>query len=218
MEGGFDDEHDEASAATPPPENTVESPVSGDEEAYAPSPKKRGYYKCSSSKGCPARKQVERSRLDPTTLLITYSCNHNHPLPTTTKNHHHHHKPPLPMMAASSAAKTTISSSSSDTVSPPPVTSFPPAPTSSQPEVEPCPTDDGFVELAGELSWLCDVVPTTTLVVVPTWGGGQADVEFSVPIGEEDKLLFGDLGDLPESSMVFRRHRVEAPCCAGGTG
>ncbi|XP_047944953.1 probable WRKY transcription factor 69 isoform X1 [Salvia hispanica] len=269
MEGGFDDEHDEASAATPPRDNTAESPVSGDEEAYAPSPKKsrrgankrvvtvpigggdgsrsktevypppdswswrkygqkpikgspypRGYYKCSSSKGCPARKQVERSRLDPTTLLITYSCNHNHPLPTTTKNHHHHqhHKPPLPTTAASSAAKTTISSSSSDTVSPPPVTSFPPEPTSSQPDVEPCPADDGFVELAGELGWLCDVVPATTLVVVPTWGGAQADMEFSVPIGEEDKLLFGDLGDLPESSMVFRRHRVEAPCCAGGTG
>ncbi|KAL1555687.1 DNA binding domain [Salvia divinorum] len=268
MEGGFDDEHDEASAATPPPENTAESPVSGDEEAYAPSPKKsrrgankrvvtvpigggdgsrskaevypppdswswrkygqkpikgspypRGYYKCSSSKGCPARKQVERSRLDPTTLLITYSCNHSHPLPTTTKNHHHH--PLLPTRAASSAAKPAIASSSSDTA--PPAASFPPEPSSSQPDVEPRPADDGFVELAGELGWLCDVVPAiadgTALVAVSTWGGAaQADVEFSVPIGEEDKLLFGDLGDLPESSMVFRRHRVEATCCAGGTG
>ncbi|XP_057792333.1 probable WRKY transcription factor 69 [Salvia miltiorrhiza] len=275
MEGRFDDEHNEDSALTPPPENTADSPISGDEEAYAPSPKKsrrggnkrvvmvpigdgdgsrskaevypppdswswrkygqkpikgspypRGYYRCSSSKGCPARKQVERSRLDPTTLLITYSCNHNHPLPTTTKNHHHHHhhqNPPLPATAASPAAKPAITSSSSDTASPPPAASFPPeecAASSHQPDIEPCPADNGFVELAGEFGWLCNVGPTImdgATLVGPTWGA-QADVEFSTPIGEEDKLLFGDLGDLPESAMVFRRHRVEAPCCAGGTG
>eukprot|EP01018_Ginkgo_biloba_P030241 Gb_03346 [translate_table: standard] len=41
-----------------------------------------GYYRCSSSKGCPARKQVERSRTDPTMLVITYTSDHNHPWPT----------------------------------------------------------------------------------------------------------------------------------------
>nr|CAD1824104.1 unnamed protein product [Ananas comosus var. bracteatus] len=45
------------------------------------SPYPRGYYRCSSSKGCPARKQVERSRVDPTTLVVTYSFDHNHPGP-----------------------------------------------------------------------------------------------------------------------------------------
>ncbi|KAG8055440.1 hypothetical protein GUJ93_ZPchr0001g32875 [Zizania palustris] len=45
------------------------------------SPYPRGYYRCSSSKGCPARKQVERSRADPTVLLVTYSFEHNHPWP-----------------------------------------------------------------------------------------------------------------------------------------
>ncbi|KAG6416845.1 hypothetical protein SASPL_124286 [Salvia splendens] len=45
----------------------------------------------------------------------------------------------------------------------------------------------------------------------PAWGA-NVDLEFSMPVGEEDKLLFGDLGDLPEYSMAFRRHR---PCCAG---
>ncbi|XP_022140213.1 probable WRKY transcription factor 65, partial [Momordica charantia] len=40
------------------------------------SPYPRAYYRCSSSKGCPARKQVERNRLDPSMLLITYSCEH----------------------------------------------------------------------------------------------------------------------------------------------
>lgn len=42
----------------------------------------RGYYRCSSSKGCSARKQVERSRTDPNMLVITYTSEHNHPWPT----------------------------------------------------------------------------------------------------------------------------------------
>lgn len=45
MEGRFDiHEHNEDSNPTPPPENTADSPISGDEaaeEAYAPSSKKR---------------------------------------------------------------------------------------------------------------------------------------------------------------------------------
>jgi hypothetical protein len=55
----------------------------------------RGYYRCSSSKGCSARKQVERSRTDPNMLVITYTSEHNHPWPTqrnalagSTRNHH----------------------------------------------------------------------------------------------------------------------------------
>ncbi|XP_077229838.1 putative WRKY transcription factor 29 isoform X2 [Tasmannia lanceolata] len=46
------------------------------------SPYPRGYYRCSSWKGCGARKQVERNRSDPNMLMITYSSEHNHPLPT----------------------------------------------------------------------------------------------------------------------------------------
>ncbi|XP_074574865.1 uncharacterized protein LOC141831408 [Curcuma longa] len=46
------------------------------------SPYPRGYYKCSSSKGCSARKQVERSRTNPNMLVITYTSEHNHPWPT----------------------------------------------------------------------------------------------------------------------------------------
>uniref|UniRef100_A0A0D9VJU3 WRKY domain-containing protein n=1 Tax=Leersia perrieri TaxID=77586 RepID=A0A0D9VJU3_9ORYZ len=62
------------------------------------SPYPRGYYRCSSSKGCSARKQVERSRTDPNMLVITYTSEHNHPWPTqrnalagSTRSHHHHH-------------------------------------------------------------------------------------------------------------------------------
>ncbi|OVA16948.1 DNA-binding WRKY [Macleaya cordata] len=46
------------------------------------SPYPRGYYRCSSSKGCLARKQVERSRSDPSMFIITYTAEHNHAVPT----------------------------------------------------------------------------------------------------------------------------------------
>ncbi|PWZ44146.1 putative WRKY transcription factor 35 [Zea mays] len=61
----------------------------------SPYPRHVGYYRCSSSKGCSARKQVERSRNDPNMLVITYTSEHNHPWPTqrnalagSTRNHH----------------------------------------------------------------------------------------------------------------------------------
>nr|QIL87951.1 putative WRKY transcription factor 11 [Lilium longiflorum] len=42
------------------------------------SPYPRGYYKCSSVKGCPARKHVERALDDPTMLVVTYEGEHYH--------------------------------------------------------------------------------------------------------------------------------------------
>ncbi|XP_051127388.1 probable WRKY transcription factor 15 isoform X2 [Andrographis paniculata] len=44
------------------------------------SPHPRGYYKCSSVRGCPARKHVERAVDDPTMLIVTYEGDHNHSL------------------------------------------------------------------------------------------------------------------------------------------
>ncbi|KAF6162165.1 hypothetical protein GIB67_008294 [Kingdonia uniflora] len=46
------------------------------------SPYPRGYYRCSSSKACLARKQVEKSCTDPTVFVVTYTADHNHPQPT----------------------------------------------------------------------------------------------------------------------------------------
>ncbi|OMO66904.1 DNA-binding WRKY [Corchorus olitorius] len=46
------------------------------------SPYPRNYYRCSSSKGCSARKQVERSPVDPNIFIITYTGDHTHPRPT----------------------------------------------------------------------------------------------------------------------------------------
>ncbi|KMZ69002.1 putative WRKY transcription factor 7 [Zostera marina] len=42
------------------------------------SPHPRGYYKCSSSRGCPARKHVERAVDDPSMLIVTYEGDHSH--------------------------------------------------------------------------------------------------------------------------------------------
>lgn len=44
------------------------------------SPHPRGYYKCSSVRGCPARKHVERALDDPAMLVVTYEGEHNHSL------------------------------------------------------------------------------------------------------------------------------------------
>ncbi|KAF5748090.1 WRKY transcription factor 17 [Tripterygium wilfordii] len=42
------------------------------------SPYPRGYYKCSTMRGCPARKHVERATDDPTMLIVTYEGEHRH--------------------------------------------------------------------------------------------------------------------------------------------
>lgn len=47
----------------------------------------RGYYKCSSMRGCPARKHVERCLDEPTMLMVTYEGEHNHAkVPTQPAN------------------------------------------------------------------------------------------------------------------------------------
>ncbi|KAJ6367966.1 hypothetical protein OIU78_000528 [Salix suchowensis] len=46
------------------------------------SPYPRNYYRCSSSKGCAARKQVERSNTDPNMFIVCYTGDHTHPRPT----------------------------------------------------------------------------------------------------------------------------------------
>ncbi|XP_062097431.1 probable WRKY transcription factor 17 [Humulus lupulus] len=45
------------------------------------SPYPRGYYKCSTMRGCPARKHVERAPDDPAMLTVTYEGEHRHQQP-----------------------------------------------------------------------------------------------------------------------------------------
>ncbi|KAK7315147.1 hypothetical protein VNO77_33680 [Canavalia gladiata] len=45
------------------------------------SPYPRNYYRCSSCKGCAARKQVERSTTEPNMFIVTYTGDHKHAKP-----------------------------------------------------------------------------------------------------------------------------------------
>jgi WRKY transcription factor 22 len=42
----------------------------------------RGYFRCSSSRECLAKKQVEQKKSDPTIFTVTYFGEHNHSAPT----------------------------------------------------------------------------------------------------------------------------------------
>lgn len=42
----------------------------------------RNYYRCSTLKGCAARKHVERSPTEPDIFVVSYSGEHTHPRPT----------------------------------------------------------------------------------------------------------------------------------------
>ncbi|GAV61049.1 WRKY domain-containing protein [Cephalotus follicularis] len=149
------------------------------------SPYPRGYYRCSGSKGCPARKQVERSRLDPTTLVITYAGDHNHQLPANnTKHHNHNHQIQFSSSFPSKISGTTAS------FTPPP-------------EGELFEIGDAY-----ELGWFADVASTNVLES-PICSGTDADVEVVYKMGEEEESLFADLGELPECSVVFRPSLLE---------
>ncbi|CAN7044306.1 unnamed protein product [Brassica oleracea var. botrytis] len=167
------------------------------------SPYPRGYYRCSSTKGCPARKQVERSRDDPTMILITYTSEHNHPWP--------------------------LASSSRN--GPKPKTE-PKLEPEVLPEVEREEEDDDnnkFMVLGREIqttpscvvdefAWFSEMETTSsTILESPIFSAekktavsASADkVAVFFPMGEEDESLFADLGELPECSAVFsHRSRV----------
>lgn len=178
----------------------------------------RGYYRCSSSKGCPARKQVERSRVDPTLLVVTYSCEHNHPWPAS-RNHHHNNQ----NTAASEAAATATASASAVTEASTArtlISAFEKSSILSEPD-----PDEKFADLSDEslaiamtdeFGWFADMSSTssTTILESPIFaetscGGLDADVAMFFPIKEEDESLFADLGELPECSVVFRRGLLE---------
>ncbi|CAL5042618.1 unnamed protein product [Urochloa decumbens] len=90
------------------------------------SPYPRGYYRCSTDKDCKARKQVERCRTDPGTLIVSYTGEHSHPVPLhrnslagTTRNKAQPPPPPSPTAAgAAPKPETAMSASATDTKSP----------------------------------------------------------------------------------------------------
>ncbi|KAL9392338.1 hypothetical protein Peur_016258 [Populus x canadensis] len=162
------------------------------------SPYPRGYYRCSSSKGCPARKQVERSKLDPTMLVVTYSCEHNHPWPPPSRSTHHHNSSPK-----HNTTKPEVSATQPENPEPEPEEKFTDL-GNGEPLISNTTTSDEF-------SWF-GVMETTssTILETPIFAEAEADVDMAsmfFPMREEDESLFADLGELPECSSVFRYHR-----------
>ncbi|KAG6573324.1 probable WRKY transcription factor 65 [Cucurbita moschata] len=181
-------------STTPPPDSWAwrkygQKPIKG-------SPYPRAYYRCSSSKGCPARKQVERNRLDPTMLVISYSCEHNHSGPVSRNINNHHQ----------AAAVEKPGSPESVPVHPEP-----------EPEVEEKFVDMGEESLitGDEFSWFGEMETTSSTVLENSIFSGcssglgdsiSSDVAMLFPMGDNDvdDSLFADLGELPECSLVFR--------------
>ncbi|XP_042422030.1 probable WRKY transcription factor 65 [Zingiber officinale] len=166
------------------------------------SPYPRGYYRCSSCKGCPARKQVERSHHDPTTLVVTYSFDHNHPGPPPKIARRHHAPPQPPPPEAGREEEKCLTSAE---------------------EEDPLVSMMMALENGGEFRWFTDVAsPSSTSAgsdellygSVLFGGSGEAGLvpeeRETVGAGEED-ATFAGLGELPEYSVVLRRGMAAAP-------
>lgn len=144
---------------------------------------------------------MERNRLDPSMLLITYSCEHNHSGPVSRNNNNHHH-----------SARGVSKPGSPET-------------TPVQAVVEPEP-EEKFVDMGDEslitgdeFSWFGEMETTSSTVlessiftdsstgVGPGLGDSiSSDVAMLFPMGDDDvdESLFADLGELPGCSVVFR--------------
>ncbi|KAL6845569.1 hypothetical protein ACP4OV_025064 [Aristida adscensionis] len=221
-----------ASGEGPPPADSWawrkygQKPIKG-------SPYPRGYYRCSSSKGCPARKQVERSRADPTVLLVTYTFEHNHESPQLKNSSCHQTSKSSPRLSASK-----------------------PEPVDEQPDLTPeehetaTPEASELEQEEQEQKPAVSLVepPTTVTTVAPTVIEEEESFDFGwfdhypawhrpglyapaldaapllLPPEEWERelqgedALFAGLGELPECAVVFGRRRelglaaATAPC------
>ncbi|XP_015688107.2 probable WRKY transcription factor 65 [Oryza brachyantha] len=193
------------------------------------SPYPRGYYRCSSSKGCPARKQVERSRADPTVLLVTYSFEHNHPWPQPKTSCHASKSSPRPAAPKPEPA--------AEGQQPEPAEHESSAElevAEAEPEQEPEPV----VKQEEEQKVVLEPAAATTLAPAPveeeeenfdfgwidqyhpTWHRSYAPLmppeEWEREL-QGDDALFAGLGELPECAVVFGRRpelglAATAPC------
>nr|QGQ64081.1 WRKY transcription factor 58 [Santalum album] len=89
----------------------------------------RNYFRCSTWKGCTARKQVERSPLDPNMFIVAYTGHHSHPLPgpgTTLASS----SGPLKISPAAASMKPSSSDPEATALNPPASTCRPRSPAS----------------------------------------------------------------------------------------
>ncbi|XP_057536927.1 probable WRKY transcription factor 65 isoform X2 [Amaranthus tricolor] len=179
------------------------------------SPYPRGYYRCSSSKGCPARKQVERSRTDPNTLVVTYSYEHNHAWPISRNNHHNRHT----TTTTTTIPTTRTSSSTPAAYDNPSAVVGPTNDDHPKPDHQntQCSSDQSILFQQSDhhdamipptdhdLAWLSS---DNHILENNSFFSSFTDVDYMAkifPMREEDESLFADLGELPECSVVFRK-------------
>ncbi|KZV23747.1 WRKY transcription factor [Dorcoceras hygrometricum] len=174
------------------------------------SPYPRGYYKCSSSKGCPARKQVERCRMDPNMVVVAYSREHNHPMPPRSN----HRTTTNRRATARSGEEEEEEEELPQEEEKKPVINL-------SIESHVIITDDRFSNVCGgslssggEFGWLTDFESTSSCSILDSPVLAEElrvamDDEMAMifEVREEDESLFADLGELPECSTVFRRGR-----------
>ncbi|KAK6123973.1 hypothetical protein DH2020_042318 [Rehmannia glutinosa] len=169
------------------------------------SPYPRGYYRCSSSKGCPARKQVERSRVDSNMLMVTYYCEHNHPWPASKNNH----RTTTTSAATATPTVTTSVSEEEEEEEEEELEEKKPIinnPSNKTPELIPdyrfTNLSEGILNQASEFGWLTDFDCTTNCTIlespISTEDRITTDNEMAMifTMREEDEPLFADLGEL----------------------
>ncbi|KAL6544874.1 WRKY Transcription Factor [Orobanche minor] len=181
------------------------------------SPYPRGYYKCSSSKGCPARKQVERNKLDPNMLVVTYSYEHDHPNSPDSRNNHRREA------AAGPNITTSLSEESEDHDEEEEIVNL----NISDPSHEPTMSDDEkiannigegpSVSYDGEFGNFYDSESSYFTAMLENYcpiltddkdkfitADNEMTMILATMIEEDDSLIFSDLGELPECAKVFR--------------
>lgn len=147
-------------------------------------------------------------------LVITYSCEHNHPWPAAKNNHHHHNHQNSSAVTSAVEDKPEMPANLPDPEAEPEPN---PEPEEKFPDMS---EESALMSAADEFSWFMDM-PTTSSTILESpifaergnngTGNGvsarDADVAMFFPMGEEDESLFADLGELPECSVVFRHCR-----------
>lgn len=127
--------------------------------------------------------------MDPRMLIITYACDHNHPMPTTKGPH------PAAITATSATAELELPAPSEE------LTAF-----TSQAGLE---LSNNSAALLGDYGWFDDVASLTTVLESSICVGHSdyMNVDVATRLDDEDENLFADLGELPEGSVFFR-HRM----------
>ncbi|KAG2600458.1 probable WRKY transcription factor 65 [Panicum virgatum] len=187
------------------------------------SPFPRAYYRCSSNKGCPARKQVERNRAEPDMVIVTYSFEHNHSNAAPRAAQQNRPAPkPKPKPAP-----------------PEPAESLSPGSHEVAGAVATAEGGGAAVEVHDDFRWLYDGVSVTSsaspsdvdaadeMLYGTMFFGAAPPAPFPDEFGDvaglfdgggggEEDAMFAGLGELPECAMVFRRHAGDGLPMGGG--